>query len=347
MIRYLLLILLLCLPCWAAPVQKYVDFTLGTDDAGHGGAVGAGAWKTLSYANSQVGDISGVADGWQVNCSNGVDTTGVTIDPSVTITDAGSPLYIKGDATYTLRVTDASCFVIIGAGSGTFRVGNLTIETVSPTVSSRRAIYLTVVNSVVLSVDHCTIKGHASATHYQPLVQMNDTTSTLYAWNNLIYNVGTFNHASESGFYITAGTAVISNCTIVGGKYGVSVSSGTGTVTCTNVLVTGCATYDLYDAGGTTTAVHCIGETAWVTSGGFDTTADGNLESQDYSGLFTATYRLTTGNLAIDAGTDLTAGPPSFTDDIDGTARGATWDVGCDEYVSSGMNLFRRRAIQW
>ena len=343
--RYLLIFLLLCLPAWAAPVQKYVDFTLGTDDAGHGGAVGSDAWKTLSYANSQIGDITAVADGWQVNCSNGVDTTAVVIDPTVTKTDAGSPLYIKGDATYTLRVTDASCIIFTGDGNGTFQVGNLTIETVSPTAHSKKGIVLTGVTTVVLSVDHCTFKGHAHASYYQSFVNLNDASSTLYAWDNLAYNIGTVANDSECGFLIASGTSVISNCTIVGGKNGVTVSAGT--TICNNTLVTGCSTFDFYDGGGTTTANHCIGEKAWITSGGFDTTTNDNLESQDYGGKFTATYRLTAGNLAIDAGTDLSAGTPVVTDDIDGTARGATYDVGCDEYVASGMNLFRRRAIQW
>ena len=74
-------------------------------------------------------------------------------------------------------------------------------------------------------------------------------------------------------------------------------------------------------------------------------------DHQSQAGItFTGTFRLAAGSAAIDHDLDLTsevANFPGITLDIDGKTRGTKWDIGCSEYVSSGMNLFRRRAITW
>ena len=340
--RYLLIFLLLCSLAWADPVQKYVDFTLGTDDAGHGGAVGAGAWKTLAYAESQVGDISGVADGWKINCSNGTDTSQVVITGDVTV--VGSPLWINGDSTYTLSVTNATAMII---QEDFVRVSNLQIATPAIDGNGDDGI---VVNSLgasnLIQIDHCTVVGSNDATLYQHGIYINNSNAVVQIWDCLVYNIGTVNNAAECGIRIGASTsAAIYNCTTSGGKDG--IKGGAGTVNVKNCIAVGAgAGYSFNDVGATMSLYHCMGDDAFLTDVAFDAEADHDVESVgDFS--FTATFRLVAGSNGIDDGMSLAADTPAVTDDIDGTARGATYDCGCDEYVSSGMNLFRRRAISW
>jgi hypothetical protein len=92
-----------------------------------------------------------------------------------------------------------------------------------------------------------------------------------------------------------------------------------------------------YDFDATWTAVNCM------SSGTFAVDTETNcLESAAGIDL-TAAFRFNAGSNGIDDGVD-TSGD-GVTTDIDGTARGATYDIGCDEYVSAVTA--RRRAIKW
>jgi hypothetical protein len=339
--RYLLIFLLLCLPCWAVQTEKYVDFTLGTDDAGHGGAVGTDAWKTLSYAESQVGDITGTAGGLRIRCSNGTDTTLVVVlGPT---TDADSPLTIEGDSTYKLIVSNAPALDI---REEYVNVYGFWAETAAINADSQAPIRVSTLDAGnLIQIKNCTFKGANDADTLQQGIYIDDADAIVRIWNTLVYNVSQYDSALNQAVRIVCSSGLMYNCTVVGGKYGVVASAGT--IVCKNVVVLGSLTADFIDggAGATSTQIHCASEDA--TGNDFDTNADGNIVSQTLT-AFSATYRLTVGNPCIDAGVDLSGDTPAITDDIDGKARGATYDIGCSEYVAaSGMNLFRRRAIQW
>lgn len=151
------------------------------------------------------------------------------------------------------------------------------------------------------------------------------TTRQVFIWNCIVY--GPLYAALWSG----TSNLKVYNCTLIGNTYGWEFTTGTGQIF-KNCYAKGSTAG--YKSGGTLT-----------TCASSDTSGSAGLQNIAYS---TANFTnvtggsedlsLVSGSALIDVGTDTSgdAAPLDFTDDIDGTARGATWDVGVFEYLSSG-----------
>ena len=136
------------------------------------------------------------------------------------------------------------------------------------------------------------------------------------------------------------------NCTAVntvgtnstGWGFRMNVGVGTGTVVLTNCLSQGGTNPDadfISDGTVTATVTYCLSKDAtaddWAGAGNVisKTLTFANAAGLDY-------HLASTDTDAIDAGTSLAA---TFDDDIDFTVRGASWDIGFDEYVAAGGGL--------
>jgi hypothetical protein len=338
--RFLLFFLLLCLPAFGA----YTTYNVWA------GATGSGDGSTMANAYTSLGAaVTAHHSGDTIfECSNigtGSTPTNDTAVASVSGFAGTDDVIIQStDKTYKMVVADATILTLTNTTSNLHvTLSNLYIETTSPTAHNRCGISISTMGVGTIKIHHCTIKGHGSGTYYQAGIRFNDANSTLQMWDCLIYNIGTYNSASECGINLTAySTASIYNCTIVGGHYGIAAAGGT--VVCKNCIFKDAATASWYDDGtATSSALTCYANTAGV----FDTET-GSVENAILT-AFSATYRLTAGNPCIAAGLDLRADATiNITDDIDAVARAATPCVGCSEYAAAGGGPGRfRRAIRW
>ncbi len=153
---------------------------------------------------------------------------------------------------------------------------------------------------------------------------------------NLVRNtniIGSYWEAVKSLTGAAAYSNSIYNCSFTG-RYGVYVY-GTDTIVAKNTYVnatSGDAWNDTTDSG-TLTLTSCYSDdgTHSTSSAAFSTSnfANVNSNSEDLS--------LVSGSSLIGAGTDLRSDPVwPFDYDILGNTRGASWDVGADEFVAAG-----------
>lgn len=141
----------------------------------------------------------------------------------------------------------------------------------------------------------------------------------------------------------TGKTLTVENCTLVGSSdYGLHRNAGSGTLVVKNTYSGGNGSSDY---NGTMTFTTCASSDATSRSG---VTASIAYSTSTFVNVTAGSedLHLVSGSALIDAGTDLSA---SFTTDIDGATRSGTWDIGADEYVSTGpaipvfMNQYRQR----
>jgi hypothetical protein len=164
-----------------------------------------------------------------------------------------------------------------------------------------------------IRLDKLIIKGVISSTGACVGINIDDADATVRITNCVVYDI--INGANTMyGIYSSSCTAVdIYNCTVANCHTGYRRAT-TGTVTATNCGASGCTV----DFTGTITQTTCSSTTPTFAAG----VGNFHLASND------TTW--------IDQGTDSSG---VFTDDIDGVARGATWDIGADEYVAAGGGL--------
>ena len=187
-----------------------------------------------------------------------------------------------------------------------------------------------------IRIDSCIVKGVCSGTGGGYGITILDADATVNIFNSTIYG---FNPSpSDSAFYgVQCGNAAvvnILNCTISGNYYGIRVNAGT-------VNIINCAIFnnvnDYYYQAGTVTIDYC------ATDDGDGTHAqDFTAEATDWNKVFedytTGDFRLkdyTTSPCCVGVGTD-NPGEGLYSDDITGTARTSTWDIGAFEYIAGG-----------
>jgi hypothetical protein len=326
----------------ATLVERYVD----PDATGTGtGLSWANAWTSLSAAEANNRDCVTNDEQWTIYCRSSAgtaDTTAVnwngwTTDATRYVEIAGDFSGTAWDATkYRLQVTDSTVLILTNPY---IRVRGIQIATVSPTASGRHGIQI---SGTGIQISKVMVKGHASGTHNQRGIYPN-TTGDVKIWNSIIYN---FAGISSSGpIYMTGGgTITVYSSSWFGGETGFWNASGTAVA---KNCYGGGSSYGTSDYYGTITKTTCASSdtsgTAGLQSIAVNTTNFTNVTSGSEN------YALPLGSALVDVGTNTSgdAAPLNFTDDINGAARGATWDIGADEYVAAGGGVLSYKLDAW
>ncbi len=244
----------------------YVDGTLGTDDPSHGSSKGAGAWKTIQYAISQVGAgktinvATGTYDSFSIYKKSNLTIKGsgadsVIIDPSTLIATGIAHKYVQ----HTL----AAAFV---DSSSTIVIEDLTIKSGSTAVGSGGADAIIFWNSSTGSIANCKIMGTY-------------TINGIQSGQGIAVDAGTGDTTNLSvsstvisGFQKNGIDAEDGNCY---NNTGIVSTSGPGVIYLT---VNGCA----INGAGATTAIAQNGLLTWNEGGG---KVIGTVNSTSFSGF--------------------------------------------------------------
>lgn len=335
MIRKLaLLILLLCVSAsnaWAlAQRTRYIN-TAST--AGGDGTTNNTSGATRAYA-TMAGMVSGesktltASDVYLYVYATGSDTTNVSFTGFTT--DATRNITVDGQGTYSLLTTSYAPGLVVNQQYSTFK--NMTIRRNG--ASTR--VEAVDINSGNVTIEKCKIYSGGSHTidSGDGAIEVKSVSSgTIIVRNNFIYDV--VKHGIYWGIEGGESMSIYNNTIVDAANTGIKIEvlnsdSGSTKIMKNNISYSS-ATAD-YSIGPTITS---------ATNLSSDTTSpESGLRSKSltFVNLAGKDYHLVSGDTAaIDAGTDLSG---SFTDDIDGVTRSGTWDVGADEYVSAGINLF-------
>jgi hypothetical protein len=228
---------------------------------------------------------------------------------------------------YHLSVAGAACFEIY---EDFVRFYDLQMS-VDPSANAQNVIMVQAVsNPSDIRVGGCRLKSlDTDATYYCSGI-VGQTAVTLNIYNCIISG---FLGGSGNGIRASTGTiaANVYNCTINGCTYGMSRAAGT-------VVVTNCAVFNNTDDFlGTITIDHCASD-----DGDGTNAQDFTAEATDWNKVFTdyangdlSLKNYVTTPCCVGVGVD-DPGAGLYSDDIDGTARSSTWDIGADEYVAAG-----------
>lgn len=324
-----------------AEVNRYVDVDSG--NAGNGGTTWADAWDTMSTAESQNQDLDTANNYWIVHMrGSNADTTAVTVDGWTT--SATDYLEFRVDTAdrhpgkwsttdYRLSITDGTPLTI---SDQYIRFTGLQIESINAT-AARRVIYITGIAAGGSEIHFSYCIARSWTDNYAAIVlnQADGDLGVLKCWNCVFHHRAADQATSSSNSCIQtlADSNIFYNCTIYGGYRGLNCTS-----------VTAGDTYTIKNCIGTnTTATDYYGSSAnptydWDYNGSQDNSADdkagdGNIVAQTFTFVDAANtdMHLTAGSDGIGDADSASVGG-LFSDDIDGTARGAAWDLGADEY---------------
>ena len=216
----------------------YVDAVAGTDDPSHGGVPGSGAWKTITYALSQV---SGAAEN-PATLHVAAGTYNVSLGESFPF-NMKEYVSLQGDGQRTTVMNAESSGSVIKSEIK----NNYTIE--GFTITGGRAlrgggIYLSYSSPLIKS---CAIKGNTATELNGGGIYCKQSSPTMV--NCVISGNSAIN---QNGGGIMCGdhsSPVITNCTIVGNEAGSGYQQGGGALCCGNgssPLITNCILWDDY-----------------------------------------------------------------------------------------------------
>lgn len=199
----------------------------------------------------------------------------------------------------------------------------------------------TALNTSVIHIDSCRIWIVGDVDGNQRGISGGDgTDTTLYIYNTIVENTGGAD-GNVIGIRPNAAAGYIYNCCVRGFYYGIRNDA--------TLIVKNTASFDNDDDFyGTITVDFCASDDGDGTN---DVAESGGGAGwpNDFEGAATGDFRLKSGSGLVGHGVD-NPGTGLYSDDIDGTARTSTWDVGAYEYVSGGgsivpiiMNEIRRR----
>ena len=231
------------------------------------------------------------------------------------------------DSVYRIETTNA---IAIMTEEDYVRIDGLQIYTTSASSNNRGAIYVR--NSGAADSDfyfsNNILRGpNASSASYTDGIQVYTAgAGTVYAWNNIIYD---YSQTSQGGGITSWDgdfTVYAFNNTIHNSSNGIYISNGT--VIAKNNIVQDC-TDGFYGTFGFSSDYN-ISDIASDTTGGSNDQANTTVT---FVGEAIDDFHLSSDDTAAkNAGLDLLSDPNlNFTDDVDGTTRGASWDIGADE----------------
>jgi hypothetical protein len=350
-----LVIALLCLVFVVFPVSVqaadyYVDASLGTNDPSHGTSLGTGAWKTITYALSQVsgsGHTIHVAKG-TYNLALG-ETFPINMKDGVSLKGAGAASTILNAASSNQRVINCielgngemiDGFTITGGFTDEYGGGILIMGDYNAPLWSQPTI------------KNCSITGNVGFGGGG--VAIIDATGISYADEPHFINCTIADNIdtgySGGGVYSSGhywGKARFTNCTITNNTsyyYGGGMFADSGNFYLVNTVVKGNNAYNYngqdFDCYTTGTVVYANGcnFSPDDTYYGYCTLLGANNINVVPGFVGGGDYHITETSAMIDQGRSLCTGLPGTgcsipTDDIDGDSRVAPPDIGSDEYV--------------
>lgn len=172
--------------------------------------------------------------------------------------------------------------------------------------------------------------GRDDDTNYSAGIRFGDADTVAKVWNCIIQ--GCTGHSSAAAMLLYGTTIDVYNCLSYNCYDGFKTYDN-GTISLYNCVSFASDGEDFEGNEYTATIDHCasddgVGTNDVAESGG------GAAWPNDFEGAATGDFRLKSGSNLIGACSDASGG--LFTDDIEGTVRGASWDVGPFEYVAAG-----------
>ena len=338
--KRLLLILFIASLAQAAQIIRYVD----PDAPGpaHDGTSWNDAYLTLSawelaeqtnldgannymtvYCRSSSGTTDTaecVINGWTTSATDYIEIIGTDFPADGIYDDTKYVIHNNDDTTTAIRIQE-----------NYVRISNLQVLVTTTGGGIKIGIYANVGFAAAdIRISNCIFKGIGSGTAGNTGVYINNAASSvLTIWNTVIYGfISTDNPGDNdfAGIYQHNGpTTNIYNCTVYGCYNGIQRNIS-GTLTTKNCAVGN----NTDDFAGTLTIDYCAsddgdGTNAQAPSGG------------NWANEFTTPgtdFSLLVGGNCVENGTD----NPSagfYSDDIIGTARSSTWDIGAFEFVAA------------
>jgi len=281
-------------------------------------------------ANEQ--DLTG--DGWfdvEIDGTwSSADTTAVTIHNYTTTADDYINIYTTSAARH-LGVYSTSYYRLLVAGylSYPLTISSTFVAIVGLQIYGNNTSTAVITITVAQSTINNNIITEIGGNRLVSLSNGGAAWTVKNIFNNIIYTSG-----SQEGigiyYYNPGGTINIYNNTIYSCTTGISYYDNyNGGNIKNNLCITNTTDYNL---GGSSVT--------FTNNGSSDLTGNVGFRSMVDTDLFVDTasnYHLKAGAAAIDVGTDLSG---TFTDDIDGVTRSGTWDIGADEYVAAGGEVY-------
>ncbi len=264
----------------------------------------------------------------------GADTTPATV-VSGWVTDSTHRVVIVQDdfpataiynsTKYVLQPTDASGLTI---QDKFVTVGPLQINPITTANTIARGININTVGSGSdIHVQRCIVKGSFTGTGEGYGVYINDSSVTVKIYNCLFLDILSGSDANFSGIRAYSSATYIYNCTVYNCRYGIYWSTG-GTVTAIN-----CAVGNNYDDFySITTVANCCSDDGDGTN---PKSPAGGAWANEFTSIAGGDFSLKSGGNCIDNGvTD--PGSGLYNNDILGTTRTGSWDIGAFDYASGG-----------
>lgn len=302
------------------------DYTTLKDAYAHLVAAHANLVTADVYAEIEIsGNWSGSPDTTAVSCN------GLTTDATHYVhiyTDSSNRAGATWDTTkYILSVSNASALSIL---DDYVRIDGMQITT--PAIDGTDDAVLQVAGITAtnndIRISNCTLKGANDPDTRQYVFSCSDADTILTMWNCYAYDASPA-VANAAGFYLNPATANLYNCLAYNCQKGLTRAAGTVNV------YDSVSFYNADDFSGTFNVIdYCAsddgdGTNAVAESGG------GAAWPSDFNAAASGNFTLVSTSNLIGAGGR--AGSGTFSTDIAGTTRGAAWDLGPFEYVSSAV----------
>jgi hypothetical protein len=306
--------------------NAYVDTDLGTDDASHGTSVGTGACKSLKYL--LVYRVTTLVSALTVSCSgSGEDALAASCSVTGHTTTASNTITIIGNS---VGAWDASKYVISFSTGAPITIAEPYVTLRNIQTYGKGGIAVNNASCDVISISKCLVKGNA--VDYATAISISNgvASSVVSIFNNVIYGFSGVEGTAISLAHANPTLKAFNN-TCVGNTRGLRQTAGT-LIAINNIVK---------DSGNTNSYLGIFdASTDYNVTDGTDVTGQGAHSHTGHTFSFVSTtpgsedYHLVSTDVgAIGLGL---ADPGSglFADDIDGVARGATWDCGADQYTA-------------
>lgn len=267
--------------------------------------------------------------------SGGPDTT--TVDFDGYTTDATHYIKVYTDSAnrasttwntskYVFQITDANAFMV---REDYLWIDGLQVEIVNQTTT--RAFFQNITRSSgAIKLSNSILRGNGGAQQLKMNITTTGVFSTFYMWNCICYKWGS-NADSYFTNDISGQTWNVYNCTFI---WPSTTTAGCRLDGGTALVMKNCY------SGGNTSGRDYFGSITMTTCASSDTSGDIDNIAINTTNFTDVTidggedWSLPEGSGLIDQGTS-DPGSGLFNDDINGATRGASWDIGADEYVAA------------